>query len=103
MKTHPSPVAASKSSQNATSPKPAASEATRQALNEWTVELAERMLRDRGYIVDIGQVPPAIIRRLNKAAKEGRLAKKRGHWNAPLGGFGCGPLKTIWLLPELAA
>lgn len=61
---------------------------------------AERALSEKGYIVSLGQLDSAITRLLNKAVKEGRLAKWRAPWNAPLGGFGLAP-KTIYGLPHL--
>jgi hypothetical protein len=66
-----------------------------------TVQQAEQVLRDRGCIVNIGQIDATLKRRLDKAVREGRLAKWRATWTAPLGGFGIGPLKTVYGLPEL--
>jgi hypothetical protein len=68
----------------------------------WTVEQAERQLQERGYIVNIGQIDAALKRRLDKAVKAGRIASWKARWNAPFGGYGIGPLKTIYGLPGLA-
>lgn len=68
----------------------------------WTLETANQQLNEKGYIVAMGQFDASIKRRLDNAVKDGRLAKWRARWNAPLGGWGIGPLKTIYGLPELA-
>lgn len=62
----------------------------------------EEMLNSDGAVVQIGQIAPAIVRKLDKAAKEGRLVKYRGYWNTMSPWFGMGPLKSIWALPERA-
>jgi hypothetical protein len=66
-----------------------------------TVEQAERVLQERGCIANIGQIDAPLKRRLEKAVREGRLAKWRATWTAPLGGYGFGPLKTVYGLPHL--
>lgn len=67
----------------------------------WTVETANEQLATKGYIVSMGQFDAPLKRRLEKAVKEGRLAKWRAPWNAPIGGFGL-TAKTIYGLPELS-
>jgi hypothetical protein len=69
---------------------------------QWEAPLGEMALERSGLIVDIGQVPTWMRRQLDKRAKAGELFKYRGYWNAPLGGFGLGPLKTIWARRDIA-
>lgn len=68
-----------------------------------TLQQAETMLNEQGAIVNIGQVGPTLKKALEKAVREGRLAKYRGHWDSMRAAFGIGPLKTIYALPEFAA
>lgn len=66
-------------------------------------EVVQQALNEQGTLVDLGQIAPAEVRALNKAAKQGQLVKYRGYWNTRLPFAGIGPLKTIWALPEVAA
>ncbi|HEY9219510.1 MAG TPA: hypothetical protein VIO94_15795 [Phenylobacterium sp.] len=68
-----------------------------------TTYQVEATLSERGAIADIGQVSPADRRALDKAAREGRLVKYRGHWDTLSPDFGIGPLKSCWALPEAAS
>jgi hypothetical protein len=64
----------------------------------WTFSDIESWIAERGCIAMIGQVGPRERRQLEKAVKEGRLAKWRATWTAPLGscGFAAGPLAQGW-------
>lgn len=68
----------------------------------WTPEATDKVLQERGYIVCIGQVPDTTRRHLEKRVRRGDLAKWRARWNAPFGGYGIGPLKTVYGLPHLS-
>lgn len=67
-----------------------------------TLQQAEVMLNERGAIPDIGQVGPTLQKALNKAVREGRLTKYRGHWDSLCASYGIGPLKTIYATPAFA-
>lgn len=62
-----------------------------------TQEQIDQALSTNGRIVQIGQISPASVRRLNKRAKAGELIKSRCHWHY-VSGFGLGPLKSVWSL-----
>lgn len=48
-------------------------------------------------ICNIGHISPETERKLNKLARDGDLAKWRGHWYPTAGApWGIGPLKTCW-------
>jgi hypothetical protein len=67
-----------------------------------TTSQVEQMLTERGAVVDIGQISGGDRKRLNKAAKEGRLVRYRGYWDTLLPMAGIGPLKDIWATPAFA-
>lgn len=67
-----------------------------------TIETAERMLRSGEAIVNIGQVGRDLERALERAVRQGRLVKYRGHWNTLSPIYGMGPLKTIYVLAPTA-
>lgn len=54
-------------------------------------------------VCDIGQVDMPTKRMLDNLAKDGTLAKWRGHWYPTAGApWGIGPLKSCWGPPEVA-
>lgn len=67
----------------------------------FTTEVIESWIAEHGCIAMIGQVDAPERRQLERAVKNGRLAKWRATWTAPLGGYGIGPLKTVYGLPHL--
>ena len=69
---------------------------------QWEASMGNLALEQSGQIIDLGQVPDWMKRRLNAHAKAGRLVKHRGYWDTGHAGFGMGPLKTIWSYPEVA-
>lgn len=72
--------------------------------NNFTAEVAERVLEMQGAIVDIGQVGPAMKRALERRVRSGELIKYRGYWNTLSPVWGIGPLKTIYArVPASAA
>lgn len=52
-----------------------------------------------GPIVDIGQIPDKVRRKLDYLAKKGELKKWRGYWDSRHATAGIGPLKT-WFGPK---
>lgn len=69
---------------------------------QWTAETGNLALEQSGAIVSIGQVPGWMKKQLDAAAKAGRLIRYQGYWNTLSPIMGMGPLKTIWIKPELA-
>jgi hypothetical protein len=67
----------------------------------WSLDQVERRIAECGCIAMIGQVDDKVRRQLEKQVSAGRLAKWRATWTAPLGGYGIGPLKTVYGLPHL--
>jgi len=45
-----------------------------------TLETTLRELEDSGWVVDIGQLAPDVVRALNKLARNGKLIKTRVLW-----------------------
>lgn len=68
---------------------------------KWTLASAYEALRDQGAIVKMGMITPAVARSLDRLVAAGKLVKYRGHWDTLLPFVGMGPLKTIWVVPEL--
>jgi hypothetical protein len=69
---------------------------------KWTLESAYEAIERQGVVVDLGQITPAVKRRLDALVRNGTLIKYRGYWDTLLTLIGMGPLKTIWAVPEIA-
>jgi len=60
-----------------------------------TLETALRQLEEDGWVADIGQLAPDVVRALNKLARNGKLTKTRVLWP----GIEWGTCeKTAWII-----
>lgn len=57
----------------------------------------ERVLFERGHVINLGQITAAVEKHLNRLVREGRAIRYRGYWNTLSESYGFGPKKTIWV------
>lgn len=53
-------------------------------------------LAEQGYVTDIGQIGPGLLKRIAAAVEAGRLVKYRACWNTGSPRFGISCMKTCW-------
>lgn len=68
---------------------------------ELSIADADLIIAERGWLPDIGQIPPAVLTHLRRRRRVGEIGCYQGHWNTGLPNLGMGPLKTIYAKPEI--